>query len=783
MSQMPFPPPGGPGPPPQPAPMPEPGPAPVTPPEPQIMQIMPPPPNLAEVEDAELVRGIRVGKKLDDRVRRFLQSEIERALEYHKPMRQKIRKARERYAEKRKPKVWPWKGASNVEVPLIRPDIDQVHGRTVRVADSADPQFVVEPGMDREVPVAEMQAVEAYLQAELSRPHLRWRKKRNHLIHEALLVGAGFAKVYWDSIDRETSRFKQVPVYGEEEDELLEPFIDLTGQPAVDDLGNPIMRQRTRTAIVQETETVYEGNVIDVIRAEDMLWPLEADLCMDFLQDAHWIAQRYTARLADLMLDAGTEEDVVNGEATYRKKVLEELEHEADQSDQGEWSSRYVQRAVSDGVGVVSPPELEDANELELYEVWCRFRVEPKEPERECVFVYSLKHDKLLSARYNFFFHGRRPFVRAPFLETGEAMPPGLAARLEYTQQISNALTNSSLDALALANRPVLLADKSHSLNRGKQDWVSPGRVITSEDPSKVKPLVIGDMSPGALQMLGHIDRMGQKASGVTDFLVGMEGPKGENQTAQAASQRAGNVSAVFDVFLDNVRCALEELADLMFWNCWQFKPEGGEYQHQTPGGEFISVLFRMHPEAGGRYRFRIKASSIAANPEIRKQTLQHLTGMLIPEIQGLMEVVGQLHDPNLTGLQREYLMAMGRVKTQLLKDTARAHDLPGAGGVIPDWDQIWSQHGQEIEQRTQQAKQQPPPLDDTLFRKMGPIWRELEPASQIDVLQRAGIKPGPRLLEAARSAEARSDPQAQGPMGRPGGGGPPQPPGFPPQA
>ena len=645
-------PPGAPPPSPQMG-MPEQGGLPViTPPEPE--------PDWSRLEDQALVRDINLSEKEELRIKDILHTEIARATRSLKTRNEELTKWRKQYKEVRETKTYPFKNCSNVCVPLTPSDADQITARTVRVLSCTEPQYVVEPALDQEIPIEELHSVQQYMKGKLSDPRMGFDRAKEEFVHSMVVTGLG--QVKWDTKTRNVSRYEIIP------------DAEMTGNALK---GTP--------KIISKDEVVYEGNVFEVVRPEDFFYPPECHQDPDLVFNAYWVGHRFLERLGEMQKKAKA--------GVYREDAVKRIA-DADERDysQNELSA-MVDRDTLVAEGLDDAPVDKNANQLTNFEIYIRVALEDskkgKQPERDCVFVYNYETKEILSAKYLFFFHGRRPFVRAPFKENGEFFGIGVPQQLQHLQRAANDLVNQGIDAGTYANLPVIAKRKDSVLGRGKQDDIYPGKIIEMDDVSQLQKIDLGDTSASVFQFLPMIREFAQKRTGVTDFLSGMEGERGNRESAAGAGQRTGNSSPLFDVVLGCVRRALEDAADLMFWNCWQFKPDGDEYQEQNPKGDFVKKLFTMPPQAGGRYRFRIMASSVAANPEVRKQTIQHLSGILDPLDQQLIQTAGQIGSPDTPPLIRELLVsAMGR-KTRLMRQTAEAFDLPGAGRLVPDWDEM----------------------------------------------------------------------------------------------
>jgi hypothetical protein len=272
-------------------------------------------------------------------------------------------------------------------------------------------------------------------------------------------------------------------------------------------------------------------------------------------------------------------------------------------------------------------------------------------------------------------------------------------------------------------------------------------------------------------------DHMGQRSSGVSDMLVGQESASGNRESAQGALARQGNASPMFDLVLDNIRDAIEELTELFISTYQQWRPKGDDYLKDAEFGGLIKQSF-MFPTLSliGKYRYTVMASSVSANAEIRKQTLQNLMAAMQPVTQQIIGTVGQLIAPATPEPVAEVMKQSLHTHLVLARQMVQSFELPSVDTIIPTWEDFWPQLEQQIMAARQQASQSPQPFEKTEFRKIGPNFSELDAAEQIEVLSRAGVQPSPARTERAkRDAQSIAPPIPGGP-----GGAPPAPPGMP---
>ncbi|HUT60043.1 MAG TPA: hypothetical protein VNA25_19530 [Phycisphaerae bacterium] len=683
-----------------------------------------------------LVEDIEMSPEEEGRISAFMGDEIRRSFQFLRGMHTKTREFREQYEEERKKKDWPWEEASNVAVSMTSPHVNQAVGRNFRTIRSTTPAIMIDalPGISQKLSDPKMvMAFQDFLNAKILQDDTFCTRIFEWML-ESAITGTGVAKVFWDRVERPVGKY----AYGVNEDS-----------------GEMSLTPR----VEHERMVRFEGSRLEVVPIEDVFLPPEAVHDPDAIENSHWVAQRYRERFG-VVVDKARR-------GIYRMDQVMDLEGEADQSASSS-ENVFLDSNRTNEFGNVEAPTAGSANELILYEFHVRWDPVGDGEERDCVFFYSYSHEKILGAKYLPFFHGRRPFVSLPYLRRSDSFfGRGIPDQLKHTQRAGNDILNSGLDALTLANIGLWVASKGSGIKTGRNDRIWAGRILTLDDPASLRRLDTGNPSPNTMEFVKHVDLMAQRASSVGEGLQGGEGPQGNNETAEGALARMGNVTPIFDVILDEVRRAVSVVAEMYLSNYQQFMPGGDKYLSYAQYGEAMSKELKMpHESIVGKYRVRVVTSTVGSNSEIRKATLQHLMATIGPLFGEIIEAVNHMGSPETPDVALPIMESSLKVRMNLARQLLHAYELPGASEMLPDFDTIWPQMKQQIQQMREQAKNAPKPLSDTIARLMAPKFDALMPDEEIDLLHRLGFK-----------AERRQDASGEGgPPGGPGGkdGGPP---------
>lgn len=694
-----------------------------------------------ELDDNSIVEQVQLSEEQSVQIANFLQSELQRSHDFLRPTHVRFKKFRERYAEYRKDKNFPWENASNIEVSMTAPNTNQIIGQNLLMLRSAPKTVRLRPraGISSNMLDSDFVAgMEDFINAKTFEDDDFFMDFFQGLM-ESSVVGSGVLKAHWVHKKRSIKKWDYSNKQGGK------------------------IRPRT----TEEFLTEFRGNKIDVIQAEDFLLPPESMIDHNAIDNAHWVSQRFRERWGVI------EEKMHAG--IYTKDATK-LFDESDQRDPDE-ENPFIRNSEQHEYGELQEPEMASASQSTLHEVHMLYPIDEGGPEVECVFVYSYQRNVVISARKLVFFHGRRPFTHMPFFpKPGNFFGRGAVEMMMHSQHGANDIFNSGVDALTLANTGVWASSRESSIKTGKNDRIWAGRWIQLDNPADFKRVDMGQPSPQTMDFVAKVDQMGRRSIGLTARSMGEQQPRSD-QTAQGEMLQEAAGSPVSAVTILFIKKAVARITELCLSNYQQFQPRGDDYLQKASNGKFVQKFFKSPPESiVGKYDFVVATSRSAANPEVLKSTLRHLAGVIGPMYERMIETMQKISSPAVPPGAARLMTEDLKTSFKLSKQLVQASDLPGAEDMVPDFETIWPKLQEEIQEAREAAKKRPPKLDETLGRAMAPKYVDLLEPQQIELLKRFGFK-----LEGGGIGGDQKPPGAMG--GRPPGRqGPPPgaPPGMP---
>jgi len=548
----------------------------------------------SEVEGDDLYPQDEEGqKKIVDEVQRYF-TQARDAKQGHVQRWEKYYKMYRSYVKKRSKGDW----RSRVWMPIAFYVIETITPRLVAQL----PSFIVKPVGPEDVYGAEYMEDLLEWAADQSDMYLELVKA----LKSSLLYGTGILKTSFT----ETKRFQitRQPVMVEGP-----PMEQPTGENDID--GNPITQQipggqvPSPDGAVETLRQEYVSYAGPIAEAVDIV-NFFVDPVADSIESARYVIHRVYRDKAHL-------EDFFN-RGIY-KKPPEEIWKTFLQ----EHSS--LQRQALIGLGPGGGLD-QDTNLIPLLELWTDGMI---------VTVAGDEHTTgvLLRAEKNPYMHGEKPFVRiVDHLVPHEFWGIGELEPLEGLQDTLNAIWNSRIDNVKLNLNSMFLAVMDYMVDPSDLQ-MGPSKVIRVREgvplDQAVKRLELGDVTSSSYTEAQEVERMTEKASGVSPYTSGTEGSQAYNRTATGVAliSEQGNTRFSHKVKIAELT-GFRRLGRQYGMLLQQFAPPEMVVRMQGPiGGYFFQQL--PYDAITGRFDYDIEAESSTQTESIRREQTLSLFQML----------------------------------------------------------------------------------------------------------------------------------------------------------
>lgn len=524
-----------------------------------------------------------------------------------------------------KTKDFPWQGACNVVIPLIGIAVDSIVARIVNTIFSITPFWSIRPLRAGAEGVAK--PLESALEWSRQNEFNMYREVRKW-VPDVVLYGWGYMKVPWDV-------------------RIVREF-----RPNQD--GDPTLFER-------------------VIRRPNPHWVPIRDIITqagmdDDLEQAEWFAHRF--RLTDGTLRL-RERD------TGFANVDEIIKHKESINQPSEMA----------GTPNLSSGGQDNKERLNtMYEMSANISLLEEEglPESTVLTLHRPTR-KITRAIYNPFFHGRRPFVKAKFIERqGRIDGYGIARRLIDLQDELTTIHRQQVDNSTIANTRFFVGRRGVVKPNTR---VYPGRFLTVPDPDRdVKVLQLGDTYNSMHQLAVEILAYAERASGVSDPFLGRESSViGSRATATGTLAILQEGNRRFDLNVRDIRDALGEAGRMVLELNHQFRPRGFFSLIQGEEGRLTEKVLELPPDfSAATLAVELTASTATINRDVERQGLISLLGLLAQYYQRLMEMSVVASNPQLPGEAKALAQKAFGGATFVMQRLLQTFDVKNIDAVIP---------------------------------------------------------------------------------------------------
>lgn len=385
-------------------------------------------------------------------------------------------------------KRFPFEGASNLMLPVIATDVDQLYARFMQTIHAPDNLWTIAPLNEDWVSAAK--PMQDFLQL-IDHRLLKMYNVNKRALLEMAKLGTAIYKTHWHYEDRMVGNS------------------DLNGPPIV-------RRLRSRP-------------VVDHVRLADFLLPPSAvALNIDEQGGAEWTGERLRLHPSILQGMAEASEPVLPnfGKAwvalmvAHAEQTPTEHRQKIQQLDYDKRALQSISFDKSSESDASSGGGIGRVTEIELWEIHARCETQANVWNDIVVWYHRGTRTMGREVLADSAIPGR-PYDVIRYFPGDGFYGIGVAEQMEMFQRSQSDTFNFLMDNMLLGNS-IGIAAKSGSMI-GPGEPIYPGMVkITDGDPrAEFMPFKLGDINPGIGQTLGILQQLGQRRDGVGDLQQG----------------------------------------------------------------------------------------------------------------------------------------------------------------------------------------------------------------------------------------------------------------------
>ena len=444
---------------------------------------------------------------------------------------------------RKNPKDFPWKGSSDVGIPIDAFTAEGLLPRFLKVCFGSNPIVWVKGIGDSDVEKSD--DVQLALNYRLSRLINIYRKMK--IVYKTVILeGDGFCKVVWEKQTRPFNKIvynlkdsitnqlitdeNGVPVEVKDGDESYLREFENQAEQIRQSIGNPNLEipppEKVRNER-QEEKTIYEGPVIYGRSIKELIIPKDA--VSPEIEEWEWIADSYKVTFDWL---ARREGDIKEGKFKNIDKIRENI----------------IKGARNFNQAMRKP--------ILINEWYGKYDIDEDGKDEELIVFVAPEHNILLGWMLSPF--AVRPFFHYQIIPMeGKPYGKGVPEFLFGMRDMIDAIFNQMIDRGSITNNPPIITPKDHEDERNP---FGPGVKWKSDDPMAYRVIELPKSEQMEFSKMEFLLGMVQKLFGVTDYSLGTESSIASNRTATGIMTIVGEGNIKFDDMIRGLQNVNEDL-------------------------------------------------------------------------------------------------------------------------------------------------------------------------------------------------------------------------------
>lgn len=529
-------------------------------------------------------------------------------------------------------RTFPFKGASNIVIPLTAITTEAVHARAMQTLFALKP-FVSVKSRKGEWIDAE-RPIENWLDYMLTQD-MKIEPNTNSIMLELEKFGTGIGKSGYERVIRTAVRPRG-------------------------DSG-----QEEQFSIVQK-----DGPTLDAVAESRFLMPFYAK----DPQTSPWVGEEHSSSRFEI--------EVGEKSGLYKPGTLDALDRffstsgpaktniSTNSGDAFEENQQKLEKRVPAWPG-----------NLTWQETWLAFNTDrnDKGDRFELQVFFHMDSRTIMSIRYNWLSDLRRPYRIGVYFPVEHRWPGiGIGKQQEQFQREITTIHRQRLDNATLANMRMFKVHKMSGY--GPREPVFPGKMWFVDDMTHVDSMQLSEIYPSSFANEQASLMYGQQRSGVNEVTLGMP-QQGTPGTATSDIARIQEGKQKFDFVFGNMRRLLTDLVQDVIINTAQFGTRTSTYFDIVEGGQLVrAVLSQPVQLLRDGLMFEIVAAGQQRNRVLDRQNWQQIAAILTQYYTGILQLAQLYGDPVVIhAITAKGMLAV----TEALKQILESYDIRNVDRII----------------------------------------------------------------------------------------------------
>jgi len=566
---------------------------------------------------------------------------------------------REQYEGKTSPKNFPWKGASNVHVPITAINVDAIHANMMNRVLGFDRVWDVAPVSSGEVLGLDQKTGQPITWTDLADSCTKY------LAYESGATGQMDITEVLEQASLEAIKLGTSIIF--------QPYLTIT-QPDFEfdpDTGNYLRKGE---------KTVFDGIKPQLIPLEDFMI-MRGYPEVDGPLGSPLVGHRYFLRTGQLL------ERARNG--WFRKKSTEDSK-----TSTGTVVADPVKDAQAQLEGEWSDLAQLHKDDHHLYDLWIKYDVDEDGLEESMFVTFHRVAGRLL--RIQPFIYKRIPYIPVRYIRRENRFYGiGVPEMLESLQAGTNASFNQAVDNATVANTRMWAVRKG-STSAKYLDDIYPSKKVLFDDVKDIEPLQMGEVYPSIFEVGVLFRDYAERRTGVSDYNLGRESgvAGGKHGTATTTLALLQESSRRFDLYAKDIRKAVGEVGMQALELVQQFKPAGRIYSVMGAEGALVEKALLLPSQVDLREHLIVSttASASNSNKEVAKQNALQGFAIMSQYFDKLFQLGTMISNPMLPPGLAKLAYGMGEASERLITRVLEGFDLQDAAAFLPQLEEVYAE-------------------------------------------------------------------------------------------
>lgn len=597
----------------------------------------------------ELYEQIQLSEDEEKQVGGYFFEEIRKALASRIELERRWERAYRLYEGIRPRKDFPWRGASNINIPLVAIHASAIHARFMTSLFTPEPFWRVK---------SKNPDYQDF--ATAATEYLDWSQGNEFPFYEAvrdwawdsIKVGLGVLKVTWKKRRGKQLRYEEVP----------------KKSGVMGKIG--AMFGATELKVVEDEVDIDDHPDVESIPTHHFVWPNG----YHNVQTAPWVCHRMRLSPAQVeaLYDQGWlhkgKDRIIGAETTIRDRidiVKDEM--------MGYWPTAY--------------------QNIELYEIWAKYKIGNRS-EGELQIVMEPLTQTICRINPNPYFHRKRPFVIGRLEVREHAIPGfGVGDQIGDLNDELNTVHNQTVDATTTATVQMFKV-RAGSPAEASIDQIWPGKKIPVSQQDDVTELAMGTLTTTSFPLEQQVQSYAERRTGISDFNLGREPLPSRRGTATGTMAIIQEGNKKFDYQIRDMRSGLSEVGMMLLSMMQQNNPDGVVKEVLGKDGDSfqqIKLIFPTIPLSAA-VTVDVVAGTAAVNRQVQRQDAITLYQLMMSFYQQAFQFGQLLSQPGIPPTLAQLGLELAHGGEVLMKEVLNAFENRRGDELVPSLEDIYAQ-------------------------------------------------------------------------------------------